>query len=122
MRVALLTTSDVYAALLEEYLDAHPEWRMALVWTVNQPGSALSALDHKPDLYLLDMRWREQALLAGRTLKQAGIPRLICLFDRKDDPLTSAARVLKAEVHLRGQPFRMLVRRMAGDASKVASR
>jgi DNA-binding LytR/AlgR family response regulator len=99
MRVALLAASGLLAASLEELTDAHPEAEIRLVWTVLEPGSVLAALDHDPDAYLLDMRWRERALAAGALLQAVGVPIVIALFSRLDDTLIPDARQMGLEVY-----------------------
>jgi DNA-binding NarL/FixJ family response regulator len=92
MKVALLAASGLYTRQVENCLDVHPEAGVELVWAGTEPHSVLAALDHEPDLVLLDMRWRGEALEAAKLLKAAGVPLIICLFDRLDDPLQADAR------------------------------
>lgn len=91
MRVALLASSGRVAAQLEEMGESHPEAGVRIVWTVMEPGSILAAMDHEPDAFLLDMGWREKALAAAQTLLDLGVPLIICLFERLDDPLIADA-------------------------------
>jgi DNA-binding NarL/FixJ family response regulator len=108
MRVALLAANGLEAAMLEEFLASHPEAGVEVVWTVTAPGSVLAALDHDPHLYLLDMRWGRDALDAARLLQQFGLPLIICLFDRMDDPLLTEARALNLEAFHWGSPRALL--------------
>lgn len=112
MRVALLTSSDLFASRLEENLDAETRGAARLVWTVDHPGSVLAALDHDPALFVLDMRWREEAMAAGRMLLQAGMERVLCLFDHLDDPLIPPARALGFEVVQRASALTALLDRL----------
>ena len=98
MRVALLTGSVLFAARFEAYVEAHPEAGMTVAWTVTEPGAVLAALDHDPTIFLLDMRWRQQALEAARVLKEAGVPLMVSLWERLDDPLIPLARAMGLEV------------------------
>ena len=112
MRVALLAASGLLAAALEELAESHPEAGVQIVWTVMEPGSILAALDHSPDLFLLDMRWREEALAAARTLKDLGFPLIICLFERLDDPLIADALVLELDIFQWASPTWALLGRI----------
>ncbi|HYG57242.1 MAG TPA: hypothetical protein VD902_04145 [Symbiobacteriaceae bacterium] len=98
MRVALLAGSGLYASKLEEYVEAHPEAGITIVWAVTEPGAVLASLDHDPEVFLLDMRWRHEALEAARLLKEAGVPLIIGLFEWLDDTLIPAARSAGVEV------------------------
>lgn len=98
MRVALLASSGELAATLEGMGESHPEAGVRIVWTVMEPGSILAAMDHEPDMFLLDMGWREKALAAAQTLRDLGVPLVICLFDRLDDPLIAEALAMGLDV------------------------
>lgn len=109
MRVALLAANGVYAALVEEHVSLTAGAGLEVVWTVDQPSQVLAALDHHPDLFLLDMQFRDEALQAGVVLKEAGIDRVICLFDNPDDLLLPVASILGLEAALRGMPWPELI-------------
>lgn len=98
MRVALLAASSLLAATLEEFVESHPDAGVQIVWTVLEPGSILAALDHAPDVFILDMRWREKALAAAQTLKDLGVRVVICLFERLDDPLIADALEMELDI------------------------
>ncbi|HYF94685.1 MAG TPA: hypothetical protein VD969_20930 [Symbiobacteriaceae bacterium] len=98
MRVALLAASGLLAATLEGFVESHPGAGVEIVWTVMEPGSILAALDHAPDLFLLDMRWREQALAAAQTLQDLGAGLIICLFEHLDDPLIGDALAMGLDI------------------------
>ena len=98
MRVALLASSNELAATLEAMGESHPEAGARIVWTVMEPGSILAALDHEPDTFLLDMAWRERALAAAQILKEMGMPLIICLFERLDDPLIADALAMGLDI------------------------
>lgn len=110
MRVALLAASGVLAATLESSVESHPD--IELVWTVMEPGSVLAALDHDPDMYLLDMRWREKALEAAQLLKELGVPLIICLFERLDDPLIGEALAMELDIFQWSSPTGALLNRV----------
>lgn len=112
MRVALLTPSGMFAAHLESFVEVKARGAARLVWTVPHPDSVLGALDHNPTLFLLDMQWREEALAAGRLLREAGTERILCLFDQLDDPLIPTARSLGFEIFIRTSPLQALLDRM----------
>jgi hypothetical protein len=99
----MLSSNPVYIALVEEYESAHGE-ELKLVWTMDQPGQVLAALDHDPDLFVLDMHFGMKAFEAGLLLQDAGITHIICLFDRQDDPLIAVAQCLAFIVLLRATP------------------
>lgn len=98
MRVALLTSSRELAATLEGMGESQPAAGARIVWTVMEPGSILAAMDHEPDTFLIDMRWRERALAAAQTLRDLGVPLIICLFDRLDDPLIGDALAMGLDI------------------------
>jgi hypothetical protein len=98
MKVALLAANGLFARQVEDCFEAHPEAGIRLVWTVLDPRNVLAALDHEPDAFLLEMRWREKALEAGRLLRDAGVPLVFGLFDRLDDPLIPAVRAHGLEI------------------------
>lgn len=110
LRAALLAANGVQAAMLEDFMASHPEAGVEIVWTVTDPYSVLAALDHDPHLYLLDMRWREEALSAARVLKEFGVPLIICLFERMDDPMVTEVRTLGLEPFYWGSPRSLLTR------------
>jgi len=112
MRVALLAASGVLAATLEASVESHPESGVEIVWTVLEPGSILAALDHDPDLFLLDMRWREKALEAAQLLREVGVPLIICLFERLDDPLIGNALAMELDIFQWASPSEALLNRM----------
>lgn len=112
MRVALLAASGLLAATLEEFVESHPDAGVQIVWTVMEPGSILAALDHSPDLFLLDMRWREEALEAARTLKELGMPLIICLFEKLDDPLIADALAMELDIFQWSSPTWALLGRI----------
>lgn len=112
MRVAVLASSHALAAALEESVETQPDAGVQVVWTVMEPGSILAALDHEPDLFLLDMRWGEEALAAARLLKEVGIGLIICLFERLDDPLLAKALELELDIFQWSSPTGGLVDRL----------
>jgi hypothetical protein len=108
MRIGVLASSGVYAALVEEGLQECAGGRLQVVWTVEAPDSVLAVLDHNPEAFLLDMRWRERAMVAGQILLQAGLLEIVCLFDRLDDPLIPLARAYGFSVLGRTSPWKAL--------------
>jgi len=112
MRVALLTGSVLFAARFEAYVEAHPEAGVTVVWTATEPGGVLAALDHDPKVFLLDMRWRQQGLEAAAVLQEAGVPLIISLWERLDDPLIPRAVAMGLEVVEWDPSWRALLSRL----------
>lgn len=108
----MLAASGYDAARLEEFLEQQPELKARVVWAATAPTAVLGALDHDPDVFLLDMRWRGEALAAARTLQELGVPLVVCLFEQLDDPLVSQATALNLPVFHWGAPWRHLATRM----------
>lgn len=110
--MAALVSSGLQASLLEQAMGGHPELKAKMVWVAVDPKGVLAALDHDPQVFLLDMRWRSQALDAARLLHQFGVPLMVALVDRLDDPLIPDLRTLGVEVYMWGSPMHHLMRRI----------
>ena len=90
MRIAHLSACTLDAAMLEESV-RESTLAADVVWTAHGPEQLLAALDHRPDVILLDMRWSDAALAMGETIRQVGGIRIICRFPVPDLRLEQAA-------------------------------
>lgn len=113
MRIAHLAACAFDAALLEESIEESAQ-AAHVVWTAHGPEQLLAALDHEPDILLLDMRWGDAALSLGKTFRQVGGIQIFCRFTMPDGRLEEAARSLGFSILQGSAPWSALLGQIGG--------